>query len=117
MEQAIHIVLVFHFIGLGALLSGFFYQLKSLKSGMTVNAGIIHGAWLMFVTGMGMAGMTDPAKLNTLVIAAKAMVLTAIFFLAYMYKKKEKTPAWVVPAIAGLTVLNIVLAVVVGVEE
>jgi len=45
------VFLVLHIIGVGALLSGFFYQLKDMKAGMKVNAGIIHGAWLMLITG------------------------------------------------------------------
>jgi hypothetical protein len=111
MEFGIQILLVLHFIGIGALLSGFFYQLKSIKSGMTVNAGILHGAWLMLLTGLGMAGLVKPAELNTFVVALKTVALTAILFVAYKYRKKEKTPAWVVPIIALLTTVNISLAI------
>ncbi|CAB4961852.1 unannotated protein [freshwater metagenome] len=35
-----------------------------------------------------------------------------IFFVAYSFNKKEVTPKWVVPAIAGLTTVNIIVAVV-----
>lgn len=111
MELVIQILLVLHFIGIGALLSGFFYQLKNIKSGMTVNAGILHGAWLMLLTGLGMVGLVKPAELNTLIVALKSGVLTAILFIAYRFRKKEKTPAWVVPIIALLTTVNISLAV------
>lgn len=111
MEIGIKILLVLHLIGVGALLSGFFYQLKSMRSGMSINAGILHGAWLMLITGLGMAGMVDPAKMNAFIIAVKAIVLTAIFFIAYTFKKNEKTPAWVVPIIALLTTVNIALAI------
>jgi hypothetical protein len=111
MEIGIKILLVLHFIGIGALLSGFFYQLKNFKSGMTINSGILHGAWLMLVSGLGMAGMVKPAELNAFIIAVKAIVLTGIFFIAYTFNKKEKTPTWVVPIIALLTTVNIVLAI------
>lgn len=111
MEFGIHALLVLHFLGIGALLSGFFYQLKSLKSGMSVNSGIIHGAWLQLVTGLGMAAMVKPAELNVVIIALKSIVITAIFFIAYTFRKKEKTPTWVVPIIALLTTLNITLAI------
>jgi hypothetical protein len=114
MELITKIALILHFIGIGALLSGFFYQLKDWGNGMKINAGILHGAWLMLLTGLTMTiliPMYDPDKLNHFVIGLKSIVITAIFFIAFGYKKKEKTAKWVVPAIAGLTILNITFAV------
>ena len=115
MELVIQISLIIHLIGIGALLSGFFYQLKDWGVGMKVNAGILHGAWLMLVTGFALAALVPQVEqdeqLNPWVLAAKGIVITVIFFLAYGYNKKEKTAKWVVPAIAGLTILNISLAV------
>ena len=108
------VLLVLHLIGVGALLSGFFYQIKDWGKGMKVNAGIIHGAWLQLITGFGMAGLIPAIgeeTINNVVLGAKSVVITAIFFIAYSFNKKEVTPKWVVPAIAGLTTLNIVLAV------
>lgn len=109
------VFLVLHIIGVGALLSGFFYQLKDMKTGMKVNAGILHGAWLMLITGFAMAGILPVAepdvKINNLVLAAKSIIITGIFFIAYAFNKKEKTPAWVVPVIALLTTTNVALAV------
>jgi hypothetical protein len=115
MELITKIALILHFIGIGALLSGFFYQLKDWGTGMKVNAGILHGAWLMLATGLIMTGIlpiVEPdEKLNHLVIGLKNMVITIIFFIAYGYRKKESTAKWVVPVIALLTVVNISLAV------
>lgn len=109
------VFLVLHIVGVGALLSGFFYQLKDMKTGMKVNAGIIHGAWLMLITGFAMAGILPVAepeeKINNLVLAAKSIIITGIFFIAYAFNKKEKTPGWVVPVIALLTTTNVALAV------
>ena len=109
------VLLVLHLIGVGALLSGFFYQIKDWGKGMKVNAGILHGAWLQLITGLGMVGliqaMHGTEQVNNLVMAVKTVILTVIFFVAYSFNKKEKTPTWVVPAIAGLTTINIALAV------
>jgi hypothetical protein len=109
------VFLVLHIIGVGALLSGFFYQMKEMKTGMKVNAGILHGAWLMLITGFAMAGLlpvADPTvHINNLVLAAKSIIITVIFFVAYSFNKKEKTPKWVVPVITLLTITNISLAV------
>jgi hypothetical protein len=115
MELANNILLILHLVGLAALLSGFFYQLKDWGKGMKVNAGILHGAWLQLITGLGMVGliqaMHGTEQVNNLVMAVKTVILTVIFFVAYSFNKKEKTPTWVVPAIAGLTTINIALAV------
>lgn len=109
------VFLVLHIIGVGALLSGFFYQLKDWGNGMKVNAGILHGAWLMLVTGFAMAGLLPVAepdvKINNMVLGLKSIIITAIFFVAYSFNKKEKTPTWVVPGIALLTTVNVGLAV------
>lgn len=109
------VFLVLHIIGVGALLSGFFYQLKDMKSGMKINAGIIHGAWLMLVTGFAMAGIlpiAEPdAKINNLVLSAKSVIITAIFFIAYAFNKRQVAPKWAVPVIALLTTTNVALAV------
>jgi len=115
MELANNILLILHFVGLAALLSGFFYQLRDWGKGMKVNAGILHGAWLQLLTGLGMVGliqaMHGTEQVNNLVMAVKTVILTVIFFVAYSFNKKEKTSTWVVPAIAGLTTINIALAV------
>jgi hypothetical protein len=118
-EIAEKALLVLHFVGIGALFSGFFYQLKQWGEGMKVNAGILHGAWLMLATGLGMIGILQmpgsEEQVNNLVLVVKTIVITAVFFVAYTYNKKEKTPTWVVPTIAGLTTLNIIFAVVWGI--
>jgi hypothetical protein len=115
MKITMQIAVILHLIGIGALLSGFFYQLKDWGTGMKVNAGILHGAWLMLVTGFALAALVpmveEAEQINNWVLGAKSIVITVIFFIAYGYNKKEKTDKWVVPAIAGLTVLNICLAV------
>ena len=107
-----------HFLGIASLLAGFLTQIREMKTGMKVNAGVLHGAYLMLISGLAMAGLAaDPAKLNVIVISLKSMFLTAIFFIAYSFRKKEVTPKWVVPVIAGLTMLNMILAVFGGVES
>jgi hypothetical protein len=111
-ELLINIFLVLHLLGIAVLLAGFFNNIKDLTKGMKVSPGVLHGSYLMLATGLAMTGLAvDPGKLNSIVIALKSISLTVIFFIAYSFRKKDKTPVWVVPAIAGLTTLNIVLAI------
>jgi hypothetical protein len=110
----VNIFLVLHFLGIAALLAGFFTSMKDMKTGIKVNAGVFHGTYLMLITGLVMAGVTKPEELNAIVIALKSIVLTVIFFVAYTYRKKEVTPKWAMPTIFLLTTLNIALAVFVG---
>ena len=111
-ELLINIFLVLHLLGIAVLLAGFFSNLKELTKGIKVSAGVLHGSYLMLATGLAMAGLAvDPHKLNAFVIALKLIALVFIFLLAFRYRKKDKTPIWVVPAIAGLTTVNIVLAI------
>lgn len=111
-ELLINLFLVLHFLGIASLLAGFLTSMKQLRTGIKVNAGVFHGAYLMLISGLAMAGLAvDPSELNVIVISLKSIVLTAIFFVAYTYRKKEITPIWVVPAIAGFTVLNMCLAI------
>ena len=115
MEILNEVLLVLHIVGVGALLSGFFYQMRDWGKGMKVNAGIIHGAWLMLVTGFAMTGIISSLhngeEVNNIVLGLKSIVITAIFFIAYSFNKKEVTPKWVVPTIALLTTANITFAV------
>ena len=114
MEIAANISLILHIVGVGALLSGFFYQLKDWGKGMKVNAGILHGAWLQLITGFALAGLVPAMgeeSINGIALAIKSVVITVIFFVAYSFNKKEVTPTWVVPAIAGLTILNVAVAI------
>lgn len=110
--------LILHFLGIASLLAGFLTQMREMKTGMKVNAGVLHGAYLMLISGLTMVALAaEQAKLNVVVISLKSMFLTAIFFIAHTFRKKEVTPKWVVPVIAGLTILNMILAIFGGVES
>jgi len=115
------ILVILHLIGVSSLLGGFLTQMKDLKNGGRIVPAMMHGAWLLLVTGfalVGMVGMSsgvaglDPEHVNNLVLAAKAIIITVIFFMAYGFSKKDlSTRKWVLPLIAVLTVTNIALAV------
>lgn len=116
-ELLIRITLVLHFIGLASLLGGFLTQMKSLKDGAPITAAVFHGAWTLFITGFILTGLVyaNHEEPNSIVIGIKSMIITAIFFLAYGYKKSGQTPKWVMPTIGLLTIANIAIAVIAGV--
>ena len=114
MDIAIKITLVFHLLGFGSIMAGTLGQIKSFKNGAVVLPSILHGAWLSLATGLALAGLlpANGDEVNHLVISLKTASLTAIFFIAYTFKKKQTPPKWVVPLIMALTITNLSLAVV-----
>jgi hypothetical protein len=113
LELIIRITLVLHLLGFASLMTGTLGQIKSFKNGAVVLPSILHGAWLSLATGLALAGMlpANGEEVNHLVISLKTASLTAIFFIAYTFKKKQTPPTWVVPLIMALTITNLSLAV------
>ena len=113
MEIIIRILLVLHLLGFASIMAGVLSQTKLFKTGAKVLPSILHGSWLAMGAGLIMTGLlpANGEHLNPISISVKSAVITAIFFIAYSFNKKEVTPTWVVPTIAGLTTLNIIVAV------
>ena len=111
MEIVKGVVLVLHFLGFAAILAGFLSQTRAARK--KVDAGVLHGAWTQLVTGVALVGMryaldepVDNAK-----ITVKLLVLLAIVALALWGRRRESVPTGVWGAIGGLTVVNVVVAV------
>jgi hypothetical protein len=115
MELVSGILIILHLIGVASLLGGFLGQMKDLKNGGRIVPGMLHGAWLLLITGFALVGIVEASgteHVNNIVLAIKCVVITVIFFLAYGYSKKDlTTKKWVVPTIGLLTIVNISLAV------
>lgn len=112
MEIAKIVLLVLHFIGIASLLGSFLVQIKDIRRGEgRILAGMFHGALTMLVTGLALVALAEigVGPVNHAKIAVKLLVLVGI--LALVFRKRERTPAWVLWAIGGLSVANIVLAV------
>lgn len=116
MEIAIRIFVVLHLIGFASLLGGFLTQMKSMKTGGKIVPAILHGAWLLLITGFALVGMVyaNGELINNAILGIKAVVITVIFFLAYANSKKETVKTYVLPTIALLAILNVCLAVIGG---
>ena len=116
MEIAIRITLVLHLLGFASIMAGTLSQTANFKNGAKVLPATIHGSWLSLITGLAMAGMlpANGEHVNPISISVKSAAITAIFFIAYTYNKKETTPKWVVPTILLLSIINVIVAVVLG---
>ena len=113
MEIVKDVVLVLHFIGLASLLGGFLVQMKSPTK--RVEAAMFHGALTQLVTGVLLVGFAEmgDADLNHVKVGIKLLVAVVITVLVWRGRKATSIPTGVWGAIGGLTVLNIVIAVLV----
>lgn len=116
MEIAIRILLVIHLLGFASIMTGVLSQTKLFKTGAKVLPSILHGSWLAMGAGLIMTGLlpANGEHVNPVSISIKSAIITAIFFIAYTYNKKEVAPKWVVPTIGLLTVINLCVAVLLG---
>ena len=116
MEIIIRILLVLHLLGFATIMTGVLSQTKQFKTGAKVLPSILHGSWLAMGAGLIMTGLlpANGEHINPISISIKSAVITAIFFIAYTFNKKENTPKWVVPVIGLLTVVNLCVAVLLG---
>lgn len=108
------VLLVLHIVGFGAVLGSVIAQLGRVKEGTAkISKGIFHGSLLLLVTGLGLVGMVYAlgGQPNNLKIGVKLAVLVVIFALAMINKNKERVSGGVLGAIAGLSVVNVALAV------
>lgn len=115
MEILKNVILALHIIGVAALLGGVLYQIGAMRSGKArVLPAMMHGAWTMLVTGILLVGLQYPLgnEVNNAKISVKLVVLIVIVVIALMNRKRETVANWVLPAIGGLTVVNILLATV-----
>ena len=115
-ELLVNSLLALHLLGFGTIFGYAVTQIPNFKTGAKVQPGLIHGTWLSLVTALAMVGVApmNNDQLNYMSVSLKSIVITAIFFIAYTFNKKETTPKWVVPTIGLLTVINLCVAVLLG---
>ena len=114
MEIGLKLSLVLHFIGLAALLGGFFSQLTAPVK--TVTRSMLDGAWTMLATGIVMVGLatalaTPDEPVNHMKFGIKGLVLAVIVILLMQSKNKESIEKGTFFAIGLLGITNIAIAV------
>lgn len=111
----INVILAVHIIGVAVLLGGVLAQLPALREGKArIAAAVMHGAWTMLATGILLVGLHYALGLgvNNAKITVKLLVLVAIIVIALVHRKRATVASWVLPTLAGLTILNVLLATV-----
>jgi hypothetical protein len=111
------VLLVLHFVGLAALLGGWFVQLSETPKRMT--PGMWHGVLTQVVTGVLLVGVRYPlhdavdffALPSSAKVAVKVGVALVVAVLVFLGKKKESVTTGYWGAVGGLTLLNVVVAV------
>lgn len=115
MELVRDILVVLHIVGFGVVLGGTLAQLPNVKKGTAkISKGILHGSLLLLVTGLALVGMMYAlgGSPNNAKIGVKTVVLLAIIVLVLVNRKKETVSGGVLGAIAGLSAVNVALAVI-----
>lgn len=115
MEILKNVILAVHIIAIAGLLGGVLYQIKDMRKGVArIIPAMVHSAWTLLIAGVLLVGLQYPLgnEVNNAKISVKLVVLIAILVIALVNRKRETVAAWVLPAIGGLTVLNVVLATV-----
>lgn len=114
MEIVRDVFLVLHFVGLASLLGGFLVQMSSRTK--RVEAAMFHGALTQLVSGVVLVGMAyalgNGEHVDNAKIGVKLLVLLVITALVLRGRRQESVPTGVWGAIGGLTLLNVVIAVV-----
>ncbi|GAA1611210.1 hypothetical protein [Leucobacter chromiireducens] len=114
MEIVKGILVVLHLVGFGAVFGSTLAQLSLVKEARArITPGILHGANLLFVTGLLLVGSIYMlgGSPNNMKIGVKTLVLIVLIVVILVNRKKENVPAGVLGAIAGLSLVNVALAV------
>lgn len=106
-------LVIFHFIGLASLVGGFLVQIRVKPR--KVNAAMFHGVLTQLVTGLALVGLIGADLVDKTVdyniITVKLLITLVVTFLVIKHRKKESVTNGIWGAIGGLSILNIVIAV------
>lgn len=114
MEIVKGILIVLHLVGFGAVFGSTLAQLSAVKEARArITPGILHGAWLLLATGLLLVGMVyaTGGQPNNAKIGVKLVVLLVLIAVVLIGRKKQPTSAGMLGAIAGLSLVNVALAV------
>jgi hypothetical protein len=111
-ETVKDIALILHFLGLAAIIGGFLVQTRSAEK--TIHAAMLHGALTQLVTGVILVGLNEALGHDVVYakIGVKLVIALAVTVLAWRYRAKPRVATVVWAAVGGLTIVNVIIAVV-----
>lgn len=103
------ILVVLHLLGWALVLGGLATRMRKPE----IPAGVLHGALTALVTGILLVGAIEMGggDVNQVKIAVKLLVAIAVVVLVWRGQRQRSVTTGYLGAIAGLTVLNVVIAV------
>ncbi|UFU05647.1 hypothetical protein [Ruania halotolerans] len=112
MEIVYNIVLVLHLLGWALVLGGAVYGMRSV----TLSKGVLHGILTALIAGILMVGIASAGvagdEPNNIKIGVKLVIALVVTALAiYGNRNSEKVTRGFLGAIAGLTTVNVAIAV------
>ncbi len=111
MELLKNLLVVLHLLGWAVVLGGALVNMRTPK----IAQGVLHGALTALVTGILMVGVIEMGDLyepNQFKIAVKLLIALAVTALVVVGQRRpEKVTTGYLGAIAGLTVVNVAVAV------
>lgn len=116
MQTVFEVLAVLHLVALVGVLVGWGIQIP--KPTKRINPAMLHGSLTQLVTGVAMVGLADSVladeeDINHVKIGIKLVVLLVIVFLNWTNRAKESVPTAVWATIGGLTLVNVLVAVLV----
>ena len=111
METLYDILLVLHLLGWAVVLGG---AVTSMRTPV-IPRGMLHGILTALVAGLAMVGLASSGlaadEPDNVKIAVKLLVAIAVTVLVVLGGRRERVTTGYLGAIAGLTVLNVAVAV------
>lgn len=111
MDVVIGLLIVIHLIGWAIVLGGSLAGLKDVR----FSPGILHGALTALVTGIALVGVyevLDDYSVNHIKVGIKLVATLAVVGLAlFANRNRDDVTRPMLGALAGLTALNVVIAV------
>jgi hypothetical protein len=111
MQLTHQILVLFHLIGLAALLGGFLVQIRSKQP--EVNASMLNGSFTLGITGLALATLDElgPEPVDHVKMAIKLIITAVIVVLVAKNRKFASIPRGLWGLIGALTIANAAVAV------
>ena len=111
MQLANQLLVLFHLIGLAALLGGFLVQIRSKEP--EVNASMLNGSFTLLITGVGLVVLDEVGSdpVSYVKIAIKLLITVVIVVLVAKNRKFASIPRGLWVLIGALTIANAAIGV------